>query len=165
MLNNQETSNGTDEIQALDEHGGDIALWQRRTACGTCLAQQADAPAPGLADSATPPAQVSRTRADKIEEVIVTAQRRSENIQTVPVAVTAISADTLQQRVFNDPSQVQLLAPSLQSNGVSAAPGIANYSIRGVGTASFSNAIEYSVSTVIDDVVLARGERACACPK
>ena len=72
---------------------------------------------------------------------MVTAERREERLQDVPVAVTAITASQLTDRVFFDPSQIQYVAPSLQTNGVSSAPGIANYSIRGVGTGSFSNAI------------------------
>jgi iron complex outermembrane receptor protein len=93
-----------------------------------------------------------------IAEIVVTAERREEKLQEVPVAVTAITSSQLTDRVFYDPSQIQYIAPSLQANGVSSAPGIANYSIRGVGTGSFSNAIEYSVSTVLDGVVLGRPE-------
>jgi iron complex outermembrane receptor protein len=93
-----------------------------------------------------------------IAEIVVTAERREEKLQEVPVAVTAITSSQLADRVFYDPSQIQYIAPSLQANGVSSAPGIANYSIRGVGTGSFSNAIEYSVSTVLDGVVLGRPE-------
>ena len=94
----------------------------------------------------------------RLEEVIVTAERVSANLQDVPVAVTAITGEQLQERGFHDPSQLRFLAPSLQANPVSQTPSNADFSIRGVGTTSFSNSIEYNVSTVIDDVVLARPE-------
>jgi iron complex outermembrane receptor protein len=103
-------------------------------------------------------AQATPDQDSGIAEIVVTAERREERLQNVPVAVTAITASQLTDRVFYDPSQIQYVAPSLQTNGVSSAPGIANYSIRGVGTGSFSNAIEYSVSTVLDGVVLGRPE-------
>jgi iron complex outermembrane receptor protein len=108
--------------------------------------------------SANANAQTIPGQESAIAEIVVTAERREERLQDVPVAVTAITASQLTERVFYDPSQIQYIAPSLQTNGVSSAPGIANYSIRGVGTGSFSNAIEYSVSTMLDGVVLGRPE-------
>jgi iron complex outermembrane receptor protein len=93
-----------------------------------------------------------------LSEVVVTAERQSRNLQNVPVAVTAISAEALEKRQFSDPSQIRFLASSLQANPVSQTPSNADFSVRGVGTTSFSNSTEYSVSTVLDDVVLARPE-------
>jgi iron complex outermembrane receptor protein len=93
-------------------------------------------------------------------DIIVTAQRVSQRLIDVPIAVTAISGDTLAARGFNDPSQIQYLSPSLITNGTGATTGLNNYTIRGVGTSSNSNAIQYSVSTVIDNVSLGLPEMA-----
>lgn len=91
-------------------------------------------------------------------EIVVTAQRRAENIQDVPISVTAVSADALADRHFTDPSQLQFVAPNVQFTSFAVAPGATNFSVRGIGTFSFSHIIEPSVATVIDDVVMGRPE-------
>lgn len=59
-------------------------------------------------------------------EIIVTAQRRSESLQKVPVSVTALSSETLASRNANDLSQITRAAPTLQV-------GIDNsFAVRGV---------------------------------
>jgi len=87
-------------------------------------------------------------------EIIVTAQKRAENLQKVPISATVVNADQLAERQIFDPSQLQLVAPSLQVKSFNAALGASNFSIRGVGTLSFANSIESSVTSVIDGVVM-----------
>jgi iron complex outermembrane recepter protein len=103
-------------------------------------------------------ASVTAEDATRLEQIIVTAERKPSDLQKTPISVTVISGDELESRELHDPSQIRLLAPSLQANPVSQSPSNADFSIRGVGTTSFSNSTEYDVSTVIDDVVLARPE-------
>lgn len=91
-----------------------------------------------------------------IEEVVVTAEKRSEDVQKVPVAVSVVSGAELQNQHVFDPSQFQYLVPSLQQETANNQVGAANFFIRGVGTAIFGPAVESSVSTVIDDVALGR---------
>jgi iron complex outermembrane receptor protein len=81
-------------------------------------------------------------------DVIVTAQRRSEPLQKVPLAVTAVSGRQLQQSTFTSLADIQFLAPSVQfQSGVSP-----EYQVRGVGTQTFDYGIEQSVGVFIDDV-------------
>lgn len=87
-------------------------------------------------------------------EIIVTAQRRSENVLKVPVSVTVVGAEQLIQRGANDLTAVTKLAPSLQVAQDNT------FSVRGVGTATFANTVEASVSQVVDDVVLGNREYA-----
>ena len=87
-------------------------------------------------------------------EIIVTAQKRAENLQKVPISATVVNADQLAARQIFDPSQLQLVAPSLQIKSFNAQLGASNFSIRGVGTLSFANSIESSVTSVIDGVVM-----------
>lgn len=87
-------------------------------------------------------------------EIIVTAQRRSENVLKVPVSVTVVGAEELIQRGANDLTAVTKLAPSLQVAQDNT------FSVRGVGTATFANTVEASVSQVVDDVVLGNREYA-----
>lgn len=85
----------------------------------------------------------------QIEEVQVTATRRSENLQDVPIAVTAISAQEFTDSNYKNPTDLQYLSPSVQ---VSASGGI-GFNVRGVGTNSFNVATEQTVGLVVDGVV------------
>jgi iron complex outermembrane receptor protein len=93
-----------------------------------------------------------------VQEVIVTAQKRSENLQEVPISVTAISNTQLESQHVYDPSQLGRVAPTLQMESFNASVGGTNFSVRGVGTLSFASSIEASVTTVIDGVVMGRPE-------
>lgn len=90
--------------------------------------------------------------------ILVTAQRREQDLAEVPLAVTVVDANALQARNFTNPAQLPLLVPSLQLTNFQASPGATNFSVRGIGTASFSHLIEPSVATVIDGVVMGRPE-------
>ena len=80
--------------------------------------------------------------------IIVTAQRREENVMDVPVSLTVIGGETLTERGINDLRAITKLAPSLQAGQDN------QFSIRGIGTATYADTVEASVTQVIDDVVL-----------
>jgi len=64
--------------------------------------------------TAAPDAQAGAiTGSGALEEIIVTAQRRSENLQRTPVAISALSADALKQRSIVTESDLQLAVPGL----------------------------------------------------
>ncbi len=100
----------------------------------------------------------SATEAPASNAIVVTAQRREENVQDVPLSISVVGADALATRNFTNPAQLPLLVPSLQLTNFQASPGATNFSVRGIGTASFSHLIEPSVATVIDGVVMGRPE-------
>lgn len=85
-----------------------------------------------------------------VDDIVVTAQRRSESLQRVPVSVTAVSAEELSNRNINDLGQLAIAAPSLQvgTDGT--------FSVRGVGTQAFAQTVDSSVAIAIDDVNLGR---------
>ncbi|MGL5837406.1 MAG: TonB-dependent receptor [Sphingorhabdus sp.] len=97
----------------------------------------------------------------QVEEIVVTAQKVEENVQDVPIAITAVSGDTLTDSGTNSLEDLGQLVPS-----VSFRKGTTNANsavvLRGVGTISFSIAAEPSVSTVVDGVVLSRSGQAFA---
>jgi iron complex outermembrane receptor protein len=97
----------------------------------------------------------ARERA-QLEEIIVTAQKRSEDVQSVPIAVSVLTADDLQKQNIFDAAQLQYSMPSLQQQSTNNQVGATNFFIRGVGTAIYGPAVESTVATVIDDVVMAR---------
>ncbi|MCC6850738.1 MAG: TonB-dependent receptor [Rubrivivax sp.] len=88
-------------------------------------------------------------------EIVVTAQRRPEKLQDVPVAVTVLSGDTLDAQGFNSPINLVSLVPSLQFLDSNTSRGL-GFAVRGIGTVTFGDGVEQSVGTVIDGVVLGR---------
>ena len=93
-----------------------------------------------------------------LEEVIVTATKRSESLQDIAVTVTAFSADTIQEANIRDAADVAVLTPSLNINA-NISPFSTRVTIRGIGTAG-STFLEPSVGTFIDGVYLNRTGRA-----
>ncbi|EGX99891.1 TonB-dependent receptor domain protein [Nitrospirillum viridazoti Y2] len=90
---------------------------------------------------------------DVIQEIVVTAQKRAENVQDIPVAVTVVSGDALAKAGVSAFADVTKLAPSMT---VSAGDQPANSAIviRGIGTFAYSIGVEPSVLVVIDDVAM-----------
>jgi outer membrane receptor protein involved in Fe transport len=89
------------------------------------------------------------------EEIVVTAQGRSQLLSDVPVAISAVSAETLQNSGANDIRQLNQVAPSLLvSSTGSEANGSAR--IRGIGTVGDNPGLESSVPVFIDGVYRSR---------
>lgn len=97
--------------------------------------------------------------ADSVEEIVVTANKVAENVQDVPIAITALSADRLETAGTTSLEGITQLVPSVtfRKGTTSANSAIV---MRGVGTITFSIAAEPSVSTVVDGVVLSRSGQA-----
>ncbi len=91
----------------------------------------------------------------ELEEVLVTAQKRVQNAQNVPVALTSFSGERLRELGVTDVFDLQTSAPSmLVSNTQTAAT--TNFSIRGVGTSAQNFGLESSVGIYVDGVYRAR---------
>lgn len=89
-----------------------------------------------------------------VDEIMVTAQKRAENVQDVPLAITAVRGEALANMNITQPQQLSLIDPSVRFKQ-SLSSSASGLTIRGVGTSSFSAGIEQSISTVVDGVVLA----------
>lgn len=89
-----------------------------------------------------------------LEEVVVTAQKREENISDVPISIQAFSGDQLSARGIEDPKALQLVTPGLTYNVVG---GYSVIYLRGVGTDAFVPSADPSVATYIDGVYYAFG--------
>jgi iron complex outermembrane receptor protein len=90
---------------------------------------------------------------DSLEEIVVSAQKRVENVQNVPIAVTVVSGDTLGKANVSGFSDVAKFAPSLTVT-TGDQPANSSIVIRGIGTFAFSIAAEPSVLVVVDDVAV-----------
>ncbi|MCH9695308.1 MAG: TonB-dependent receptor [Gammaproteobacteria bacterium] len=94
-----------------------------------------------------------------IEEIVVTAQKREENITDVPLAVSVLGQQQIEGSFSNNMEDIQALVPSVSFRTGNTTRNSA-LTIRGIGTISFSVAAEPSVSTVVDNVVLGRSGQA-----
>ena len=90
-----------------------------------------------------------------VGEVIVTAQKREEKLQNVPVAVSVVGQQQLQQLHINEVGDLIRAVPALTVFGEPGNPET-RFSIRGINTQSFSITSEQAVSLVLDGVVLGR---------
>lgn len=89
---------------------------------------------------------------NELSEVVVTAQRRSENIQNIPIQITALSAERLQQGHLATSQDLPALAPALN---YTSASGYAQPYLRGVGSDTTGANSDPSVGTYIDGVYVA----------
>ncbi|HVK81443.1 MAG TPA: TonB-dependent receptor plug domain-containing protein, partial [Verrucomicrobiae bacterium] len=103
-----------------------------------------------LATAAPAMAQVSG------EEIIVTATKREQDIQDVPIAVTALNADQLQNAGIVDIRALQTLSPSINLNSTQTESGGTTMRIRGVGTTGNNAGLESAVGVFIDGVYISR---------
>ncbi|ABI75744.1 TonB-dependent receptor [Hyphomonas neptunium ATCC 15444] len=91
----------------------------------------------------------------RLGTITVTAQRVEQNIQQVPISVTAIGGDALEARQIDGFDQLQYVAPGVTFNsGVNARQSATT--IRGIGTGLFNIGIEGSVAIAVDGVIMGR---------
>jgi len=101
--------------------------------------------ASGVAMAQTAPAATDANAV--LEEIVITAQRRSENLQTVPIAVTALQGSDLEGKAVTAVADLQYASPSLSIGNA----GLTNaVNIRGVGLASGDPNVANGVATYMD---------------
>ncbi len=96
-----------------------------------------------------------KTRSETLEEVVVTAQKREQSYTDVPLAVSAFSGETLELAEVSEFQDLVQVSPSLTYNQSGDQRGV-GILVRGIGTTAFSTAVEPTVSTVVDSVVMGR---------
>lgn len=94
----------------------------------------------------------AKRQRNALEEVVVTAQKREEDIQSVPLSVTAISGDDIVDKNMADMNEVAVYVPNLD---VLATPSFPSIYMRGLGS-SYNRGFEQSVALLIDDVYYGR---------
>ena len=98
----------------------------------------------------------SETAGNIIEEVIVTATKREESIQDVPVAVSAFTGEDLSARGVEDLYGLAEVAPSIAVYGSNSTSNGGTLRIRGVGTTGNNPGLEAAVGTFIDGIYRSR---------
>src|SRR4029453_2443679 len=89
-------------------------------------------------------------------EIVVTATRRNEALSDVPLAVSAVTAETLQNSGASDIRQLTQVSPSLLVSSTSSEAGAGVARIRGIGTVGDNPGLESSVAVFIDGVYRSR---------
>src|SRR6188768_780647 len=90
-----------------------------------------------------------------LEEIVVTAQFREQNLQDTPIAITAVNAALLEARGQTNIAQIAAQAPnvSLRPQPQNGGSGLIAY-IRGVGQTDFNYALDPGVGIYVDDVYI-----------
>lgn len=105
-------------------------------------------------------AQVASSEAEAdatgLETIVVTARKRTESAQDVPVSVTAISPLTIERQDLTSIEKIAARTPNLNVGRASNGSG-AQVTMRGIGSSSTSIGIEQSVAVVVDGVYYGQG--------
>lgn len=88
-----------------------------------------------------------------LDEIVVTAQKRSENLQDVGLSITAFSSQQLENLGLNNTAEVTAQVPSLQFQSFS--PSFTVFNIRGVSQNNFADNLEAPVATYVDGAYVA----------
>lgn len=115
--------------------------------------------APAAMAQVAAPAEADGADRGGIQEIVVTAQKRSENVQDVPIAITAFGGEALQERAVADVAALSALAPNVNLDGgtpFSGSSAVLSATIRGIGSDDFAFNIDPGVGIYLDGVFLAR---------
>lgn len=100
----------------------------------------------------SPATTVDVARPGEVSEVVVTAQRRAERIQDVPITVAAISAETMKAAGVESVKDLSTVVPGLQ---IGDAVGFATPHLRGVGSTTLAPGVETPIAIYVDGVYFA----------
>ena len=103
--------------------------------------------------------QAAETAVPEADEIIVTATKREQTLQDVPISVSVTGADTVEKAQIRDLIDLQSVVPSLKVSQLNAV-GQTNFIIRGFGNGNGNDGIESSVGVFIDGVYRARTSAA-----
>lgn len=103
--------------------------------------------------------QVDDAASVGLQDIVVTARKRAENIQETPVAVTAIGGDDLTARGAENVSALQQIVPNVTFNPTASNSGSSNAAvifIRGIGQSDFYPQVDPGVGVYLDGVYISR---------
>jgi outer membrane receptor protein involved in Fe transport len=118
--------------------------------------KQAAQPTPGATEGAAAQDQAREQQPVDTGDIVITATRRNQALSDVPMAVSAVTAENLQNTGATDIRQLNQVAPSLQVFSTSSEAGAGRANIRGIGTVGDNPGLESSVGLFIDGVYRSR---------
>jgi outer membrane receptor protein involved in Fe transport len=129
-------------------------MMMQRTRIKVAAVLLASVSVPGIAQTVSPPAaQTSPSPTNENDgDIIVTAQKRSERLQDVPISITAVSGDQLARQGIVNTADLAKIVPGFTFQN--SAYGVPIFTIRGIGLYDNSTAISPTVSVYVDQVPL-----------
>ncbi|MEZ5744812.1 MAG: TonB-dependent receptor plug domain-containing protein [Sphingomonadaceae bacterium] len=115
--------------------------------------------ATALASGLAAPAFAQESTTGGIGEIVVTAQKRAENVQDVPIAISAFTADALSERAVTSVASLSNISPNVTLDAgtpFSGSSAVLSAYIRGIGANDFAFNIDPGVGIYLDGVYLAR---------
>jgi iron complex outermembrane receptor protein len=113
---------------------------------------------PAFAQQARPAAAASSNAEaavpSAVEEIVVTAQKREQNLQRVPVSVTALTTDTLKVNRIENVKDLSAVAPNLVVRYSGGGSQIPNYTLRGIYTSGTALGTDKGVGLYLDGVYI-----------
>src|SRR3546814_2989258 len=100
----------------------------------------------------TMPVKAQESQSEGLAEIIVTAEKREENLQSVPVSVTAMTGEALTANGISNVEDLQFFVPGVSITNDS----MAIINIRGIGTSAFGVATDPSTTVHYDGVYISR---------
>ena len=91
-----------------------------------------------------------------LEEITVTAQRRAENVQDVPIAISAFSANELEKRNVGSPLELIQYVPNMSGSNNTGLGSANVYYMRGLGNSESIATFDPPVGTYVDEIYIAR---------
>lgn len=113
-------------------------------------------PGTGMAQTSTPPQAAEGADTADMGEIVVTARRRAESIQDVPISVSALSGEQLQRAGVNDAQSLQYATPSLSITSAQSQRNTVAFALRGQRTQETQLFTDPPVGTYFAEVVQPR---------
>jgi len=135
-------------VEDIQSNWGTVMKKQKSILTG--IASIAAAAAMG-SDAVAQPGDEVALSVHALDEIVVTAQKRSQDMQDVPVSITALTADDIETFRFRDPGDLAAHVPNLQLSSVSGA-GTPVFSLRGVAAIDYTYHQNSPVATYVDEV-------------
>ncbi|MGA0027435.1 MAG: TonB-dependent receptor, partial [Steroidobacteraceae bacterium] len=95
-------------------------------------------------------------KAQVLEEIIVTAQKREQSLQDVPISISAVSAEALEQNSIQNIYNLQAVVPGLTLQAVDPPGQGTAIALRGLGNSVFNMGFEPAVATFVDGIYRSR---------
>src|SRR4051812_47392776 len=118
--------------------------------------KQTAQPTPGATEGAATQDQAREQQPVDTSNIVITATRRNEALSDVPMAVSAVTAQTLEYTGATDIRQLDQVSPSLLVTSTQSEGGASTARIRGIGTVGDNPGLEGSVGVFIDGVYRSR---------
>jgi outer membrane receptor protein involved in Fe transport len=96
------------------------------------------------------------SNAAQLEEIMVTAQKRVQSVQDIPISISAVSGEAMENALVADIFDLRAVVPALEIRAVDPPSQGTSFAIRGLGTSVFNMGFEPTVATFIDGVYRSR---------